>query len=78
MLVSLGLTSILWDDGWLYATYMKVNPLYGQACNDYGQMDGRPRGEVIGCPIDGRVSRWPVSEQGRIIGPEQVSKPQKY
>ena len=76
-----GLTSILWDgaggvggSGFLYATYMKINPEFGaDGCTDYGQDPGvRPWSAMVGCNIYGRVSRWPISAAGIISGAEQI------
>lgn len=77
-----GLNTILVDgqyiDGqyieYIYATYMKLNPLYGNNCADYGQMDGRPRNTVNGCPVYGRMSRWAISAAGTVapVGEEDV------
>ena len=69
-----GVTSILWDSGYLYVTYMKQDPRWGAlGCTDSGQDPGtRPYASIQGCNIYGRVSRWPVSAQAVITGPEQV------
>jgi hypothetical protein len=67
-----GLTTILWDNGFLYATFMALSPIYGNDCADYGQPDGRPNEQVNGCPIYGKFVRWPVNAQGVITGPQQV------
>lgn len=51
---------------------MKLNFVWGHTCQDYGQMDGRPRNAVEGCAIYGRLSRWPIDSTGIITGPEEV------
>lgn len=67
-----GLTTILWDEGYLYATFMALNPKYGNACADYGQPDGRPNEQINGCAITGMFVRYPISAAGVITGPQQV------
>ena len=69
-----GLTSILWSNGYLFATYMKQNAEWGaNGCTDSGQNPGgRPWPTILGCNIYGRVSRWPINALGVITGPEQV------
>jgi hypothetical protein len=66
-----GATAIIHDKGFLYITYSKLNPIWGQHCADYGQPD-RPLPEITGCPVFGRLSRWAVSAAGVIAGQEQV------
>ena len=67
-----GATSLLWDGGFLYITYSKVNPVWGPACADYGQFDGRPLADIKGCTLFGRLSRWRVSVAGAVTGQEEV------
>jgi hypothetical protein len=42
-----GLTSVLYYNGFLWATYMKLNPAIGNDCADYGQFDGRTASQVL-------------------------------
>lgn len=59
----------------MYVTYMLEDPKQPNlksTCADYGQMDGRPMNTVNGCKTFGRFSRWPLNDNGDIIGPEQV------
>lgn len=48
-----GLTTILYSETgglpYLYVTYMKLDPLYGNVCEDHGQVDGRPMDAIEGC-----------------------------
>ena len=69
-----GATSVLFDEGYLYVTYMKVNPKWGPDCKDYGQIDGRPRGNIEGCAAHGRLSRWAMDAggSGSVVGQEEV------
>jgi hypothetical protein len=66
------MTGIQVHRGYLYVSYMVAQPPWGTLdCEDHGQMDGRPVGTVTGCPISGRLSRWPFSN-GLITGPEEI------
>jgi hypothetical protein len=69
-----GATSILFDEGFLYISYSKVNPTWGPDCKDYGQMDGRPRLGIRGCALYGRLSRWAMDADGSgsVAGQEEV------
>jgi hypothetical protein len=56
----------------LYATYMVAQAPWGSTgCTDSGFPQGRDNNQITGCPISGRLSRWPLVD-GRITGPEQV------
>lgn len=66
-----GLTSILLFKGFLYITYMKETPPYGDNCVDYGAMDGRPLDQVKGCRVTGRIVRYPYAD-GKLTGPMQI------
>ena len=55
-----GLTSVAYSDGWLYGTYTVDNG-YADDCPDYEN----------GCPMAGRVSRWPVRPDGS-LGAEDI------
>lgn len=55
-----GLTSIAFDDGWLYGLYT-VDQGYEDECHDFEN----------GCPMPGRISRWPVQGDGG-LGPEDI------
>ena len=69
-----GLTGIELHDGFLYVTYMVAKAPWGQqGCTDHGQLEGRENdlASVQGCPISGRVSRFPYAA-GAITGPEQI------
>lgn len=55
-----GLTSVAYSDGYLYATYT-VDQGYADDCPDFEN----------GCPMPGRVSRWPVAADGT-LGAEDI------
>jgi glucose/arabinose dehydrogenase len=55
-----GLTSVAYSEGYLYATYT-VDQGYNDDCPDFGN----------GCPMPGRVSRWPVAPDGS-LGAEDI------
>lgn len=67
-----GATSILYDNSFIYITYMKLNPVWGYDCADSGALNGRAKEDVFGCIVYGRLSRWQVSANGYVIGHEQV------
>jgi len=67
-----GATSILYDNSFIYVTYMKLNPVWGYDCADSGALNGRAKEDVFGCVVYGRLSRWQVSTNGYVVGHEQV------
>ena len=70
----LGLSSIEWhpdSGGQLYVLYAVNNPLFGDACPEDGIQGNRTSASITGCPIQGRFSRFPVSN-GVVLGPEVV------
>ena len=56
---------------WLYTTYMALPAGAPAWCNDNGTVAGRPPAAVLGCPVAGVLSRWPLAA-GAITGPEEI------
>lgn len=67
-----GFTGLILHGGYMWVTYMVAKAPWGSTgCTDHGQMDGRELINVEGCPISGRVSRFPYAN-GQLTGPEEV------
>jgi hypothetical protein len=71
-----GLTSVLYNNGYLWATYMKENPQYGDNCQDWGQWDGRTASQVRIClqRNEPNVS-WMQTLSGRVEAGPDACKP---